>query len=47
MGIAMGWEHSQAVATDSQAAIGRINSLKFEEPKGWIEQKLVRAARGG
>ena len=33
--------------TDSQAAIGRIQALQHERPRGWIEERVVAASRGG
>ena len=43
LAIAMGWQLGSAVSTDSQAVIG---NLQLDPPKGWIEEKLVRAAKG-
>ena len=43
LGIAMGWEISGTVATDSQAAIDRISQLQFLPPMGWVEERLVEA----
>ena len=34
LAIAMGWELGTTVITDSQAAIGRIQNLQMEQPKG-------------
>ena len=47
LAIAMGWELGNKVITDSQAAIGRIRNLQMERPKGWIEERVVMAAREG
>ena len=38
LAIAMGWEIGDAAITDSQAAIGRIQNMQLESPKGWIEE---------
>ena len=42
----MGWEQSKKVVTDSQAAIGRIQGLRFERPRSWIEEIVVAAQSG-
>ena len=47
LAIAMGWELGDKVITDSQAAIGRIQNLQLEPPKGWIEERVVRATTEG
>ena len=46
LGVAMGWEKSKKVATDSQASIGRIRKLRFECPRSWIEEIVVAAQSG-
>ena len=43
----MGWEVGDGVAADSQAAIRRIQNLQWETARGWIEDRVVRAAEGG
>ena len=47
LAIAMGWRLGNTVCTDSEAAIGRIRNLQLEPPRGWIEEQVVAAARGG
>ena len=47
LAIAMGWELGDTVITDSQASIGRVQSLQLERPRGWIEERVVAAAREG
>ena len=46
LGVAMGWEQSKRVLTDSQVAIGRAQGLKFERPRSQIEQIVVTAQSG-
>ena len=46
LGVAMGWEKPKKVATDSQAAIGRILRLRLERPRSWIEEIVVAAQSG-
>ena len=47
LAVAMGWEIGDTVITDSQAAIGSIQNLQLERPKGWIEERVVAATRKG
>ena len=47
LAVAMGWEIGDTVITDSQSAIGRIRNLQMEFPKGWIEERVVKAAKEG
>lgn len=46
LGIAVGCRLSGTVATDSQAAIGRIINLQFELPRSWIEEQAMEAQEG-
>ena len=46
LGVAMRWENSKKVATDSQAAIRRILSLRLRHPKSWIEEIVVAMQNG-
>jgi len=42
VGVMLSWEHSNIVALDSQGVIQRIANLRYNEPRSWIEEKLVR-----
>ena len=46
LGVAVGWEQTKKVATDSQATIGRILDLRFDRPRSWIEAIVVAAQKG-
>ena len=43
LGIAMGWRRAKKTATDSQGAIGRIEAMRSDRQRSWIEQLVVRA----
>lgn len=43
--VAMAWRHHRKVATDSQAAIGRIMGLRFSQARSWIEEKVIEAQK--
>ena len=43
LGIAMGWSKAKKVATDSQRAIGKIEALRNDRQRSWIEQLVVEA----
>ena len=45
-GIAMGWEQSKKVATDSQGVNGRIRELRFERARSWIEEVVIAVQKG-
>jgi len=42
LGVAMAWERCDMVALDSQGVIRHISNLMSQEPRSWIEDKLVR-----
>jgi len=42
IGVLLAWENEKkTVALDSQGVIQRINKLKYDRPRSWIEEKLV------
>ena len=47
LGIAMGWNRANKVATYSQGAIGRIQELRYSRPSTWVEELVVMAQEGG
>ena len=46
LGIAMGWHRAKRVVTDSQGAIGRIEAMRDDRQRSWIEQLVVKAQAG-
>ena len=41
LGVLLAWEESDVVALDSQGVIQRIDSLRYAQPRSWIEERLV------
>jgi len=46
-GVMKAWEKHGVVALDSQGVIQRINNLKYDAPRSWIEEKLVAQMKEG
>jgi len=42
VGVMLSWERYDVVALDSQGVIQRIANLQHENPRSWIEEKLVQ-----
>jgi len=42
LGISMAWEEHDVVALDSKGVILRIQALRDQQPRSWIEERLVR-----
>jgi len=41
MGISIAWEDNDVVALDSKGVIQRIQGLAYQQPRSWIEERLV------
>jgi len=41
-GVMLAWKENSVVALDSQGVIQRIGNLRYERPRSWIEEELVR-----
>ena len=41
LGVLMAWEENDIVALDSKGVIQRIQSLAHQQPRSWIEERLV------
>jgi len=46
LGVSMAWEEHDVVALDSMGVIQRILKLRDEQPRSWIEERLVRQMIG-
>jgi len=46
LGISLPWESGDVVVLDSQGVIQRVRGLMFQEPRSWIEERLVRQIAG-
>jgi len=42
LGVSMAWEKCDVVALDSKGVMERILGLTHQQPRSWIEEKLVR-----
>jgi len=42
VGVMLSWEGHDIVVLDSQGVIQRIMNLQYEEPRSWIEERLVQ-----
>jgi len=42
MGVSIAWEEHDVVALDSAGVIQRIQGLRDQQPRSWIEERLVR-----
>ena len=42
LGISMAWEKCDVVALDSKGVIQRVQSLAHQQPRSWIEERLVK-----
>ena len=46
LAIGMGCQKSKGVDSDSKGAGIRLSNLRFEAPRSWIEQKVMRVRKG-
>jgi len=45
VGVLLAWEDYDRVALDSQGVVQRIWNLRYDQPRSWIEERLVEQMR--